>query len=133
MDESLRGVNEPTTSTAPQTSKPKKRVSRTAKCGGEVVCRERRPQRASAQRANEKINEIMSKKKRVRRRSEEYEVEDILSHTVRNGQTIYSISWVGYPGYISEMTEEDLVNCSELLKQYKLRIKKGHERPVKIA
>ncbi|KAK6027795.1 hypothetical protein OSTOST_06174 [Ostertagia ostertagi] len=133
MDDSLHKLDEPTTSVAPQTSKSKKRVNRTAKCGDEVITRERRPQRASALRASEKINEIMSKKKRVQRQSEEYEVEDILSHTVRNGQTIYSISWVGYPGYISEMTEEDLVNCGELLKEYKLKMKEGPKRPVKVS
>ncbi|KAK6034819.1 chromo' (CHRromatin Organization MOdifier) domain protein [Cooperia oncophora] len=78
----------------------------------------------------------MTKRKKVPRQSEEseeYEVEDILSHSVKDGKTLYKISWVGYPGYVSEMTEEDLINCSELLNEYKLKTQRARRRPVKIA
>ncbi|VDP01512.1 unnamed protein product [Heligmosomoides polygyrus] len=69
-----------------------------------------RMKRATALKASEIISRMMKKRtKKERRLSEEYEVDEILSHTEKNGKIIYNISWVGYPGYISEMTEEDLV------------------------
>ncbi|XGW15670.1 hypothetical protein V3C99_001259 [Haemonchus contortus] len=121
-----------TTSTNPKSKKSNKRANRSAERGDIVRSPSRRPQRASALRASEKIRELMSTEKKPRRQYEEYEVEDILSHTIKNGKIIYRISWVGYPGYISEMTEEDLVNCGELLKEYKLKMNKPREKLVKI-
>lgn len=76
--------------------------------------------RASSIKACENIKKVSSKKKR----QDEYEVEDILSHTVVDGVTFYKVSWVGYPNEFSELKEEDLANCEELLKSYKEKMER---------
>ncbi|CAJ0604286.1 unnamed protein product [Cylicocyclus nassatus] len=63
---------------------------------------------------------ITSRKKK--RREKEYEVESIVSHTVVDGVVVYNVSWVGYPGEITELLEEDLENCGELLQAYKDKV-----------
>ncbi|KAJ1347396.1 hypothetical protein KIN20_002436 [Parelaphostrongylus tenuis] len=80
-----------------------------------------RQKRASSRKATESIKKTVPKKK-TDDEEEEYEVESILSHTVRNNETFYTVAWVGYPGEPSEVTEEDLKNCKELLREYKSRL-----------
>ncbi|KHJ89709.1 chromo' (CHRromatin Organization MOdifier) domain protein, partial [Oesophagostomum dentatum] len=55
----------------------------------------------------------------------EYEVEAILSHEVVDDEVVYKVSWVGYPGEITELLEEDLKNCGEMLEAYKRRMKES--------
>ncbi|VDP47870.1 unnamed protein product [Heligmosomoides polygyrus] len=82
-----------------------------------------KPRRASLIKATENIKSATKTAPKRKRRDDEYEVEAILSHIVVDGVTIYSVSWVGYPGEITEMTEDELQNCSELLNAYKEKAK----------
>ncbi|WKX99370.1 hypothetical protein Q1695_014334 [Nippostrongylus brasiliensis] len=117
--------------------RPKKRtlLTQNKAAGGDSKPRGTKPKRASAVKAEENISRLMKPKstRKLRwRRSEEFEVDEIISHTIRDGQTIYQITWVGYPGYISEISEEGLVNCAELLKKYKRKLEMLRDRPVTI-
>uniref|UniRef100_A0A0K0CWH5 Chromo domain-containing protein n=1 Tax=Angiostrongylus cantonensis TaxID=6313 RepID=A0A0K0CWH5_ANGCA len=75
-----------------------------------------RQKRASLIKAAENIKKAVPKR---RQHDDEFEVESIISHTVRNEQTLYTVTWVGYPGETTEVTEDDLKNCKELLQEYK--------------
>lgn len=78
--------------------------------------------RASSIKASENIKELSKKKQR----NEEYEVESIVSHSVVDGVTIYKVTWVGYPGEFTDLKEDDLENCKELLDEYKAKLKGGN-------
>ncbi|KAK5976307.1 hypothetical protein GCK32_017633, partial [Trichostrongylus colubriformis] len=75
-----------------------------------------RPRRASLIKATESIKKVAAPKKK---REDVYEVEDIVSHVVVDGEVLYRVTWVGYPGEITELTEDELSNCTELLQAYK--------------
>ncbi|WKY06787.1 hypothetical protein Q1695_006739 [Nippostrongylus brasiliensis] len=79
--------------------------------------------RSSLIKAAENIKSISKPKKKAR--DDVYEVEDIISHVVVDGLPIYSVTWVGYPGEITEMTEDELQNCGELLASYKEKLKEA--------
>ncbi|VDM58263.1 unnamed protein product [Angiostrongylus costaricensis] len=78
-----------------------------------------RQKRASLIRAAENIKKAVPKR---RQHDDEFEVESIISHTVRNEQILYTVTWVGYPGETTEVTEDDLKNCQELLQAYKSKL-----------
>ncbi|KAK6024690.1 chromo' (CHRromatin Organization MOdifier) domain protein [Ostertagia ostertagi] len=78
-----------------------------------------RPRRASLIKATESIKKVAAPKKK---REDVYEVEDIISHIVVDGEALYRVTWVGYPGEVTELTEDELSNCTELLQAYKQKV-----------
>ncbi|EGT36287.1 hypothetical protein CAEBREN_30041 [Caenorhabditis brenneri] len=72
---------------------------------------------------NSKI--LIDYKQKVTKQSDdpngEYEVEAILAHREVNGKPLFLVRWRGYssPLWNSEMWEQDLSNCKNLLRAYK--------------
>ncbi|KAK6747196.1 hypothetical protein RB195_000423 [Necator americanus] len=89
----------------------------------------RKSKRASLVKATENMKSACPKRKN---REQEYEVEDILSHEFVDGETVYTVTWVGYPGEVTELTDADLKNCGELVQKYWERVNKDdHSLPEK--
>uniref|UniRef100_A0A7I4YNM8 Chromo domain-containing protein n=1 Tax=Haemonchus contortus TaxID=6289 RepID=A0A7I4YNM8_HAECO len=81
-----------------------------------------RPRRASLIKATESIKKVAAPKKK---RDDVYEVEAIISHVVVDNEPLYRVTWVGYPGEVTELTEDELSNCTELLQAYKDKVKES--------
>ncbi|KIH60677.1 hypothetical protein ANCDUO_09061 [Ancylostoma duodenale] len=86
----------------------------------ESAASKRKSRRASTVKAGEKKKSSTPKRKN---REQEYEVEAIISHSVVDGVVVYQVTWVGYPGEVTDLLEEDLINCGELVQAYKERVK----------
>ncbi|EYC19158.1 hypothetical protein Y032_0025g1208 [Ancylostoma ceylanicum] len=65
----------------------------------------RKSKRTSMVKAAKKKKSSTPKRKN---REQEYEVEAIISHTVVDGVVVYQVTWVGYPGEVTDLLEEDL-------------------------
>ncbi|KAL6738953.1 hypothetical protein Aduo_012449 [Ancylostoma duodenale] len=72
----------------------------------ESAASKRKSRRASTVKAGEKKKSSTPKRKN---REQEYEVEAIISHSVVDGVVVYQVTWVGYPGEVTDLLEEDLI------------------------
>lgn len=52
-----------------------------------------------------------------------YEVEQLVSHKIRNGSKYFLIRWKGYDASFDTWEREENLNCSKLLKKYLLSLK----------
>ncbi|VDO73118.1 unnamed protein product, partial [Haemonchus placei] len=83
-----------------------------------------RPRRASLIKATESIKKVAAPKKK---RDDVYEVEAIISHVVVDNEPLYRVTWVGYPGEVTELTEDELSRTSTNSALFAYEFVPGHK------